>query len=138
MSVFADITFLIKRLQAVIIPTRDIWDSIAIVVALDLLDTEKKLYGKRLHGRKDYTEGRLDGEELYRRKITLNKGTTQLRNYEERYMGKDYIRRDYTERDYIGENYIEKRLYYTKKELYNRGTTWRGTIRRGIIRGKTI
>ncbi len=37
MSVFADVRFLVKRLRAAITPNRDIWDSIAIVVALDSL-----------------------------------------------------------------------------------------------------
>lgn len=37
MSIFADVRFLIKRLRAAITPNRDIWDSIAIVVALDSL-----------------------------------------------------------------------------------------------------
>lgn len=37
MSVFANVRFLIKRLRAAITPERDIWDSIAIVVALDSL-----------------------------------------------------------------------------------------------------
>lgn len=83
MSVFANVKFLIKRLRAAIIPTRDIWDSIAIVVTLDSHCTERKLHGERLNGRRDYTEGRLDGEGLHRRGITLHKGTTQLRDYGE-------------------------------------------------------
>lgn len=37
MSIFADVRVLIKRLRAAIAPNRDIWDSIAIVVALDSL-----------------------------------------------------------------------------------------------------
>lgn len=37
MSIFADVRFLVKRLQSAITPNRDIWDSIAIVVALDSL-----------------------------------------------------------------------------------------------------
>ena len=37
MSIFADVQFLIKHLRVVIIPNRDIWDSIAIVVKLDYL-----------------------------------------------------------------------------------------------------
>lgn len=37
MSVFADVRFLIKQLRAAITPDRDIWDSIAIVVALGSL-----------------------------------------------------------------------------------------------------
>lgn len=37
MSRFADVRFLVKRLRSAITPNRDIWDSIAIVVALDSL-----------------------------------------------------------------------------------------------------
>lgn len=37
MNIFADVCFLIKRLRAAIIPKWDIWDIIAIVVALDSL-----------------------------------------------------------------------------------------------------
>lgn len=37
MSIFADVRFLIKRLQAAITPDQDIWDSIVIVVALNSL-----------------------------------------------------------------------------------------------------
>lgn len=37
MSIFADVRFLVKRLRSAITPNRDIWDSIAIVVALDSL-----------------------------------------------------------------------------------------------------
>lgn len=37
MSIFADVRFLIKQLRAAITPNRDIWDSIAIAVALDSL-----------------------------------------------------------------------------------------------------
>lgn len=36
MSVFVNVRFLIKQLQAVIILDRDIWNSIVIVVAFDL------------------------------------------------------------------------------------------------------
>lgn len=42
MSIFADIRFLIKRLRAAITPNRAIWDSIAIVVALDSLHDDFK------------------------------------------------------------------------------------------------
>lgn len=66
---------------------------------------KKKLSGKRLFKRKNYTEKRLDGEGLYRKKITLYKGgTTEKKNYK------------------------EMRLYFTKRELYNEKT-----IRREII-----
>lgn len=37
MSIFANVRFLVKRLQSTITTNRDIWDSIAIVVALDFL-----------------------------------------------------------------------------------------------------
>lgn len=37
MSIFTDVRFLIKRLQAAITPNQDIWDSIEIAVALNLL-----------------------------------------------------------------------------------------------------
>lgn len=37
MSIFADVCFLVKRLRSAITPNRDIWDSIAIIVALDSL-----------------------------------------------------------------------------------------------------
>lgn len=57
MSVFANVKFLIKQLQAAIIPIHNIWDSIAIVVVLDLHSTEKKLYEKRLHGRRTTQKG---------------------------------------------------------------------------------
>lgn len=36
-SVFVDVQFLCKRLRAAITPNKDIWDSIAIVVAIDSL-----------------------------------------------------------------------------------------------------
>lgn len=35
MSVFADVQLLIKRLRAALTPSHDIYDSIAIVIALD-------------------------------------------------------------------------------------------------------
>lgn len=37
-SIFADVQFLIKQLQAAITSNQDIWDSIAIVIALDFLN----------------------------------------------------------------------------------------------------
>lgn len=37
MNIFADVWFLIKRLQVAITPNWDIWDSIAIAVTLDSL-----------------------------------------------------------------------------------------------------
>lgn len=40
MSTFADIRFLIKRLQVAIISNRDIWDSIVIIVAHDSLHND--------------------------------------------------------------------------------------------------
>lgn len=43
MSIFADVQFLIKRLQVAITPNRDIWDSIAIAVALNSLYNDFKL-----------------------------------------------------------------------------------------------
>lgn len=42
MSIFADVRFLVKRLRAAITPNRDIWDSIAIVVALGSLHDDFK------------------------------------------------------------------------------------------------
>lgn len=35
-------------------------------------------------------------------------------------MEKDYTGKDYIGKDYIGGDYMERRLYYTKKELYNK------------------
>ena len=43
MSIFVDVQFLIKRLRVAITPNRDIWDSIAIAVALDFLHDEFEL-----------------------------------------------------------------------------------------------
>lgn len=53
MSRFADVQFLVKRLQAAITPNKDIWDSISIAVTLNSLHNDFNIITKSMLERKD-------------------------------------------------------------------------------------
>lgn len=71
---------------------------------------ERKLYEESIYRKKNYIEKRLNGKEIYKKRIILHKkGTTQRRDY------------------------IKRGLYYIKRKLLNEGTIQREIIWEGTI-----